>query len=209
MDHNTQSYEGFQQPQQLHFSSPNLLDKGVDCEHKETLPFQSTSTLMLYQNAIPSRPVPEPSIFTPKLYVKCGPLLRYAGLRQDHSDPKTLRRGASTTREEREVWRGTVMIVTADNRSSYDPPPRLRLFVQSIEQISSERVQDSGRRASMSNLWRKQDGEKQRKYRDVMGTRLLSERGITWWRFSIETELTDKASRKIRPEKKTEGYLKN
>lgn len=189
------------------FSSPNLLDKGVDCEPKETLPFHSTSTLMQYQHTIPSRPVPEPSIFTPKLYVKCGPLLRYAGLRQDRSDPKTSKRETSITREEREVWRGTVMIVTADNRSSYDPPPRLRLFVQSIEQVNGGRVQESGRRVSMSNLWRKQDGEKQRKYRDVIGTRLLSERGVTWWRFSIETELTDKASSKIRPEKRDRrGY---
>lgn len=101
------------------------------------------------------------------------------------------------------------MIVTVDNCSSYDPPPCLRLFAQSIVQVSSERAHEPGRRVSMSNLWRKQDGEKQRKYRDVVGTTLLSDRGFTWWRFSIETELTDKASRKIRPEKKTEGYRKN
>lgn len=87
------------------------------------------------------------------------------------------------------------MIVTADDRSSYNPPPRLRIFVQTIELLNGEGIKEPpGRRASVSSLWRKKDGEKQRKFRDVIGTMLLSERGVTWWRFTIEIELTDKAS---------------
>ena len=179
------------------FSTPNLLDHSANHDDSsEVLPSQSTSTLMQYLNAIPPRTVPEPSIFTPKLYVKCGPLLRYLGLRRDDTNPRSTKRGPpATAKQEREVWRGSVMIVTADDRSSYNPPPRLRLFVQSIELLTGVGVPEpSGRRGSASSLWRKKDGEKQRKFREVVGTRLLSERGVTWWRFTIETELTEKAS---------------
>ena len=181
------------------FSSPNLLDPAPGREPSEVLPYQSTSTLMQYLNVIPSRPVPEPSIFTPKLYVKCGPLLRYVGLRRDGVAQKATKRGhAPTAKEEREVWRGTIMIVTTDDRSSYNPPPRLRLFVQSIELLTGDGIREpTGRRDSVSSLWRKKDGEKQRKFKDVVGTRLLSEKGVTWWRFTIEIELTDKASFEI------------
>lgn len=178
------------------FSSPNLLVLATERDPIEVLPSQSTSTLIQYLNDIPSRPVPEPSIFTPKLYVRCGPLLRYVGLRRDGVNPKASKRGhLPTAKEEREVWRGTIMIVTADDRSSYNPPPRLRIFVQTIELLNGEGIKEPpGRRASVSSLWRKKDGEKQRKFRDVIGTMLLSERGVTWWRFTIEIELTDKAS---------------
>jgi len=181
------------------FSSPNLLDPALDREPGEVLPYKSTSTLMQFLNAISSRPVPEPSIFTPKLYVKCGPLLRYVGLRRDGVNQKAAKRGyIPTAKEEREVWRGTVMMVTADDRSSYNPAPRLRLFVQSIELLTGDGIRGpTGRRDSVSSLWRKKDGEKQRKFKDVVGTRLLSERGVTWWRFTIEIELTDKASFEI------------
>ena len=178
------------------FSSPNLLDPTPDREPSKVLPYQSTSTLMQYLNAIPSRPVPEPSIFTPKLYVKCGPLLRYVGLRRDGVNQKTAKRGhVPTAKEEREVWRGTVMMVTVDDRSSYNPAPQLRLFVQSIELLTGNGTREpTGRRGSVSSQWRKKDGEKQQKFKDVVGIRLLHERGVTWWRFTIEIELTDKAS---------------
>ncbi|KAH8732798.1 hypothetical protein GQ44DRAFT_754351 [Phaeosphaeriaceae sp. PMI808] len=58
--------------------------------------------------------------FSPPLYLKCGPLLRYTGLRRDISQPG----------KEREIWRGSVMIVTTDAESSYSKPPTLRLFKQ-------------------------------------------------------------------------------
>lgn len=70
--------------------------------------------------------VDEPSgqtSFNPPLYLKCGPLLRYTGLRKDTSRPG----------REREVWRGSVMIVTLDEQSSYQKPPTLRFFKQPMD----------------------------------------------------------------------------
>ncbi|KAL5116920.1 hypothetical protein ACEQ8H_005137 [Pleosporales sp. CAS-2024a] len=61
--------------------------------------------------------------FTPPLYLKCGPLLRYTGLRTDKSRPG----------KEKEIWRGSVMIVTVDAESSYTKPPTLRLFKQPVD----------------------------------------------------------------------------
>lgn len=61
--------------------------------------------------------------FNPPLYLKCGPLLRYTGLRRDKA-----RAGV-----DREIWRGSVMIVTTDEQSSYQKPPTLRLFTQPMD----------------------------------------------------------------------------
>jgi hypothetical protein len=61
--------------------------------------------------------------FSPPLYLKCGPLLRYTGLRRDKSTPG----------KDREIWRGSVMIVTIDAESSYTKPPTLRLFKQPMD----------------------------------------------------------------------------
>ncbi|KAF1944128.1 hypothetical protein EJ02DRAFT_510485 [Clathrospora elynae] len=66
---------------------------------------------------------PTPTAFNPPLYLKCGPLLRYTGLRRDRSRPG----------KEREIWRGSVMIVTVDASSSYSKPPTLRLFKQPMD----------------------------------------------------------------------------
>lgn len=60
--------------------------------------------------------------FSPQLYLKCGPLLRYTGLRQDTRGGKS-----------KEIWRGSVMIVTVDAQSSYAKPPTLRLFKQPMD----------------------------------------------------------------------------
>lgn len=61
--------------------------------------------------------------FNPPLHLKCGPLLRYTGLRRDKIRPG----------REREIWRGSVMIVTTDEGSSYQKPPLLRLFTQPMD----------------------------------------------------------------------------
>lgn len=66
---------------------------------------------------------PAPTTFTPKLYLKCGPLLRYTGIRKDRS----------SNGKERAVWRGSVMIVTTDAQSSYSKVPTLRLFKQPMD----------------------------------------------------------------------------
>jgi hypothetical protein len=61
--------------------------------------------------------------FNPPLYMKCGPLLRYCGLRRE----------SGRASKEREIWRGSVMIVTTDAQSSYKTPPTLRLFKQPMD----------------------------------------------------------------------------
>ncbi|KAL1838673.1 hypothetical protein VTJ49DRAFT_2425 [Mycothermus thermophilus] len=71
-----------------------------------------------------------PTRFKPPLYLKCGPLLRFCGIRRERVPGRTARDG---TPLEREIWRGSIMIVTTDTDSSYDIAPTLRLFVQPIE----------------------------------------------------------------------------
>ncbi|CAJ2500578.1 Uu.00g034310.m01.CDS01 [Anthostomella pinea] len=71
-----------------------------------------------------------PTRFKPPLHLKCGPLLRYCGIR--HEKP-VVRTGRNDLPPDREIWRGSVMIVTQDSDSSYEIAPTLRLFVQPIE----------------------------------------------------------------------------
>ncbi|KAK4990448.1 hypothetical protein LTR50_002471 [Elasticomyces elasticus] len=73
----------------------------------------------------------EAKSFRPPLYLKCGPLLRYTGLRFD-APSRTQRNG------DREIWRGSVMIVTTDSRSSYEPVPTLRLFAQPMSLLPTK-----------------------------------------------------------------------
>ncbi|KAI8954902.1 hypothetical protein F4801DRAFT_412604 [Xylaria longipes] len=68
--------------------------------------------------------------FKPSLYLKCGPLLRYCGMRVEKP---TARMSRDNLALDKEIWRGSVMIVTQDSASSYDTAPVLRLFVQPIE----------------------------------------------------------------------------
>lgn len=71
-----------------------------------------------------------PTRFKPPLYLRCGPLLRYCGIRHDRAPARSARNGAIV---DKEYWRGSVMIVTTDADSSYDIAPTLRLFVQPLE----------------------------------------------------------------------------
>ncbi|KAK3299936.1 uncharacterized protein B0H64DRAFT_3001 [Chaetomium fimeti] len=75
-------------------------------------------------------PYSSPTRFKPPLYLKCGPLLRYCGIRHERVPNRPSRTGAAV---EREIWRGSIMIVTTDSDSSYDIAPILRLFAQPIE----------------------------------------------------------------------------
>ncbi|GAE00063.1 conserved hypothetical protein [Paecilomyces variotii No. 5] len=82
--------------------------------------------------ALPSdyqKPVPkanENNRFDPILFLKCGPLLRYTGMRRDKID-------GPEGQIDLETWRGSVMIVTKDSLSSYEPAPTLRLFSQPMD----------------------------------------------------------------------------
>ena len=77
------------------------------------------------------RSVPTLTTFDPPLYLKCGPLLRYTGLRRDRLQTTTRSGGQAST--ERETWRGSVMIVTTDADSTYEPVPTLRIFPEPME----------------------------------------------------------------------------
>lgn len=79
--------------------------------------------------AIRTHPVPGITTFNPPLYLKCGPLLRYTGMKRDRLN--SIHNGTA----ERETWRGSVMIVTADAGSKYDPAPTLRLFPEPMELV--------------------------------------------------------------------------
>ena len=92
-------------------------------------PPKSDKELTRSMRSIRVRSVAEPSSFTPPLYLKCGPLLRYLGIRQESglsTQPQTTNSAAAM----REIWRGSIMIVTTDSDSSYEPAPMLRLFSQ-------------------------------------------------------------------------------
>ena len=111
------------------YSCTNLADH--DPAHFEHIcePYLSKE-LTLSMRSIRIRPAPTLATFDPPLYLKCGPLLRYTGLKRDRLQTQT-RSGPSSS--ERETWRGSVMIVTADADSSYDPAPTLRLFPEAMD----------------------------------------------------------------------------
>ena len=207
----------------------------------------------------------EPNTFQPPLYLKCGPLLRYLGIRNE--SPRSGLHAVDRPRQ-CEVWRGSVMIVTTDSMSSYETPPTLRLFLQPtsllppppaqfdddggelpqeyvdpiaglpvlsrtgqtiyvkpVEHLEEEKdlsqietddglfeevrsppdpvgrsnTIDSRNRSSQANMHGDRisamDGEKQDRFQDVKGIRLHTERGLTFWRFSIEVELGERQSR--------------
>lgn len=81
-----------------------------------------------------------PTRFKPPLYLKCGPLLRYTGIRRE-ALPSRAQCGEASGRE---IWRGSVMIVTNDAESSYEIAPILRLFLQDIELLPSPPHKVSG-----------------------------------------------------------------
>jgi len=74
-----------------------------------------------------------PTTFKPPLLLKCGPLLRYTGMRREKLEHPS---SQSTSVAERETWRGSVMIVTVDSESNYESAPTLRLFHQHMDLLS-------------------------------------------------------------------------
>ncbi|KAL9055458.1 MAG: hypothetical protein Q9162_003556 [Coniocarpon cinnabarinum] len=179
--------------------------------------------------------------FNPPLSLKCGPLLRYTGMRKDNL-PGAVEGG-------KQFWRGSVMIVTEDATSSTEAAPILRLFAQpkdlyqpplsGRDQVNGEArhvVEDPvagqtkcGSRGQTlyvkhvsqltpetdlsmedgeNGLFTSQagsksstamsvqlDGEQLGRTKEVRGHKLHHERGLTFWRFNIEVELRDQASR--------------
>ncbi|SMQ51262.1 unnamed protein product [Zymoseptoria tritici ST99CH_3D7] len=197
--------------------------------------------------------------FKPRLYLKCGPLLRYTGMRKETSQSRSGRA------VEKEVWRGSVMILTEDDQSDVSTAPVLRMFAQQMDlmppppahldshelppefedpvagQVKLSRTGralyvrpvhdidpsvDLSREENNEGLYaatrtsvlgpqtsgpdgrqsqhitfqdksriKRQDGEKAGRFREVKAVKLHSERGHTFWRFSIEVELASKQTR--------------
>lgn len=97
-------------------------------------PPSSDKELTRSMRSIRVRSVVSPTSFTPPLYLKCGPLLRYLGIhREGESSGRSMGGGSAAAR--REIWRGSVMIVTTDSDSNYEPAPTLRLFSQPMTLI--------------------------------------------------------------------------
>ena len=70
----------------------------------------------------------EAKVFRPPLFLTCGPLLRYTGIRKERSS----RSGGA----DKEIWRGSVMIVTEDEQSECSSAPTLRIFAQPMDLFS-------------------------------------------------------------------------
>ena len=113
------------------YSCPHLADH--DPFHNEHVcePYLSKE-LTKSMRSIRTRLVPALATFSPPLYLKCGPLLRYTGMKRDKLENQG-REGPQSS--ERQTWRGSVMIVTADVDSNYDPAPTLRLFPEPMEKL--------------------------------------------------------------------------
>ena len=112
------------------YSCPNLAMHDPFHDSHFCEPYLSKE-LTQSMRSIRIRSVPVVTTFDPPLYLKCGPLLRYTGIKRDKLQTTTRSGGQAST--ELETWRGSVMIVTADADSSYTPVPTLRLFPESME----------------------------------------------------------------------------
>lgn len=204
--------------------------------------------------------------FEPPLYLKCGPLLRFTGLQRSRLQQQETGRASSAV--EREVWRGSILIVTIDTQSDYTTAPELEMFPEPMDllpppphQIKIESGQDlpaaymdpvaglpkltrnggvvyvrptedldhekdlsrvesddglfertrtahvptsygkpntsqgaNGKSPSGTAASRRKSKQKPG-VKQVQGARLHAERGVTFWRFSIEIELTERQQR--------------
>lgn len=247
-------------------SCPHLDEHDSSHPYHICKPYMSKE-LIRSMRAIRIRAAPPTASFNPPLYLKCGPLLRYTGL--DRQVPATVADSSSQYGLERELWRGSVMIVTVDADSSYNPPPVLRLFHEPIdllpqppeladdesghslppeftdpiaglpklsrigktvyvkpvedleEQVDLSRVEDDGglfeetRTAAVPTSYGQpssrpsgdlspqfisaRGGRRERddsiRYQKAKGFQLHAERGVTFWRFSLEIELTEQQVR--------------
>ncbi|KAL4961510.1 uncharacterized protein BDV14DRAFT_180284 [Aspergillus stella-maris] len=203
-----------------------------------------------YQKAPVQKPASHKR-FQPLIFLKSGPLLRYSGLKRTRID-------GPNGPYDKEIWRGSILIVTKDSISSYEPVPTLRLFSQPMDllppppvQINSEGVQlapeyidptaglmklgrdgrplyvkpvdhteeqldlssvenDDGiyemspsaidygyKQPIPANRIHSTDGETVGMYKEIPGFRLYADPGrdVTFWRFNLEIELSEKQKR--------------
>ncbi|KAG5298204.1 MPP_superfamily domain-containing protein [Histoplasma ohiense] len=90
------------------------------------------------QQALPSMTkIKSNTQFNPPLYLECGPLLRYTGMKWEPTE------GINGSIEQ-EVWKGSIMIVTKDSASDYSKPPSLRIFSQPMSLLPPPPTEISG-----------------------------------------------------------------
>ncbi|KAI3475345.1 hypothetical protein L1887_63279 [Cichorium endivia] len=87
----------------------------------------------------------------------------------------------------KEIWRGSVMIVTEDAASEYPIPPTLRMFAQPMD--LHQPTQSLGQEIPP------EDEDPLAGQVKVSPHRLHAERGLTFWRFNIEVELGPRQTR--------------
>lgn len=109
------------------YSCPQLCEHDIFHPYHICKPYVSKQ-LTRSMRSIRLRVAPSPASFNPPLYLKCGPLLRYTGMKRDR-----LQNSKSDKGSVRETWRGSVMIVTTDEGSSYDPTPVLHLYHEPMD----------------------------------------------------------------------------
>ena len=112
------------------YSCPHLSEHDVYHIDHICKPYMSKE-LMKSMRSIRIRAAPKIDSFNPPLYLKCGPLLRYTGLKRDRQQSTGSHGTLSNT--EREFWRGSVMIVTLDAESTYNPTPTLRVYPEPMD----------------------------------------------------------------------------
>ena len=81
--------------------------------------------------------------FQPSIFLQSGPLLRYAGL-------KRVRIDGPNGPFNKETWRGSVLIVTQDSLSCYEPRPSLKLFAQAMDLLAPPPIQVDGEDAQLA-----------------------------------------------------------
>ena len=118
-------------PEFYSYSCPKISEHDV-FHPNHVCPGTVDKKLTMAMRSIRVRKTAAPTSFKPPLFLKCGPLLRYTGIRRDRPPATSSNRnGALMT--DREIWRGTILIVTTDSDSSYEQPPTLRLFSQPMD----------------------------------------------------------------------------
>ncbi|PBP22481.1 hypothetical protein BUE80_DR006699 [Diplocarpon rosae] len=104
-------------------------------------PFLKPHSLTCEVRSIRVRPVIAPTRFKPPLFLKSGPMLRYCGMRNEKVQSRSNR---NKVLPDREIWRGSIMIVTQDAHSSYELAPTLRLFLQPVDLLPPPPAQVDG-----------------------------------------------------------------
>lgn len=99
--------------------------------------------------------------FNPPLFVKCGPLLRFTGIDKvkvstnKGGGGKRRRRGdgsGSGSDSDGGVWKGSIMIVTDDERSVYEPVPAVRVCVTGMDEHGNGHAGKSGGEESSTGM---------------------------------------------------------